>query len=298
MLLTLQDGLIIFLGIVLEAFPFLLFGVLISSWLQVYVTPERLLSILPRSVVPSVFLGASAGLFFPVCECGNVPVARRLILKGVPLSTVMAFLLAAPVLNPIVIWATWTAFSNDLSMVIGRVVLTFIVVCIMALLFRLAKPEEVLQPKLQVLAVQGREEDLKVGESRLQSFLIVSSEEFISLGKLLVLGGFVAAAVQVLLPRELLVSLGGGSVVSLLAMMLLAFVISICSSVDAFFALSFAGTFSAGSILAFLVWGPMVDLKLISLLSTIFQARAITWLIALTGALTFTLTLFWNYWLL
>jgi uncharacterized protein len=120
-------------------------------------------------------------------------------------------------------------------------------------------------------------------------------QEFRELGGILVLGSALAALIQTFTPRELILGLGQGSVSSVLAMMLLAGLISICSTVDAFFALSFAGAFTSGSLLAFLVFGPMFDLKGIGLLLTVFKPKAIFYLFALAAQLVFLLTLFVNF---
>lgn len=114
------------------------------------------------------------------------------------------------------------------------------------------------------------------------------------LGGVLILGSAIAAIVQTAAPRDWILSLGQGVVTSIVAMMVLAAVVSICSTVDAFFALSFASTFTSGSLLAFLVFGPMIDLKNIGLLLTVFRGRAIAYLFILAAQLTFLLTLLIN----
>jgi uncharacterized membrane protein YraQ (UPF0718 family) len=110
----------------------------------------------------------------------------------------------------------------------------------------------------------------------------------------MVLGSAIAAATQVLAPRDLILSLGAGPISSILAMLVLAAVVSICSTVDAFFALSFASTFTSGSLLAFLVFGPMIDIKGIGLMLSIFKPKALIYLFFLAGQLTLLFTLFLN----
>lgn len=129
---------------------------------------------------------------------------------------------------------------------------------------------------------------------RLQMMLDNVVQELRELGGVLILGSAIAATVQVAIPREVILSLGQGPITSILAMMLLAWVVSICSTVDSFFALSFASTFTSGSLLAFLVFGPMVDVKNIGLLLSVFRTRAIVYLFALAAQLTFLLTLIIN----
>ncbi|NES24684.1 MAG: permease, partial [Symploca sp. SIO3E6] len=130
--------------------------------------------------------------------------------------------------------------------------------------------------------------------NKLRLFIDNTVQEFLELGGVLVLGSAIAAVVQVGVPRNVIISLGQGPVTSILAMMLLAAVVSICSTVDSFFALAFASTFTGGSLLAFLVFGPMIDIKAIGLMLSVFKGRAILYLFALAAQLTFLLTLFIN----
>jgi uncharacterized membrane protein YraQ (UPF0718 family) len=119
--------------------------------------------------------------------------------------------------------------------------------------------------------------------------------EMRELGAILVMGSAIAAVIQVWVPRDIILNLGQGPVSSILAMMALATIVSICSTVDAFFALSFAATFTGGSLLAFLVFGPTIDLKAIGLILTIFQKRAVIYMFILTAQLTFLSCLFINF---
>jgi uncharacterized membrane protein YraQ (UPF0718 family) len=127
--------------------------------------------------------------------------------------------------------------------------------------------------------------------TKLRAILEMMLQEFRELGAVLVMGSAIAATVQVAIPRDWILALGQGPITSILAMMLLAWVVSICSTVDSFFALSFSSIFTSGSILAFLVFGPMIDLKNISLLLTTFKSRAVIYLFVLAAQLTFVFTL-------
>ena len=112
-----QDWITIFLGILVEATPFLLLGVVISAFVHVFVSEDRLLRLVPRNPALSLIPALGIGMLMPVCECGNVAVARRFLAKGVPVSTCVTFLLAAPILNPVALFATATAFRYQPSMV-------------------------------------------------------------------------------------------------------------------------------------------------------------------------------------
>jgi uncharacterized membrane protein YraQ (UPF0718 family) len=130
---------------------------------------------------------------------------------------------------------------------------------------------------------------------RLNLLLDNTLAETRELGAILVMGSAIAAVIQVWVPRDIILSLGQGPVSSILAMMILAAIVSICSTVDAFFALSFAATFTGGSLLAFLVFGPIIDLKAIGLILTIFKKRAVIYIFLLTAQLTFLSCLFINF---
>lgn len=327
----LHNGTTLFLSLLVEAMPFLLLGVIFSSLLLLFVDEKQLVAALPRHPVLAALSGSLVGFLFPVCECGNVPVARRLILQGASPAVAIGFLLAAPTVNPIVIWATWVAFRDQPEMVILRLLLTLAIATLIGAVFSTQKDlRPFLQPALAravpgappapaslspllrsgTYLIQGSGQLLQMDSAaavmaaptpprslrhKLQLMVDTMLQEFRELGAVLVLGSAIAATVQVALPRDLILGLGQGPITSILAMMLLAWVVSICSTVDSFFALSFAATFTSGSLLAFLVFGPMIDLKNISLLLTVFRSRAIAYLFGLAGLLTFVITLLLNF---
>jgi uncharacterized protein len=349
----LNNAFTLFLSLLVEAIPFLLLGVLFSGLLLGFVDERKLVSRIPRNPLLAALIGSSIGFLFPVCECGNVPVARRLLMQGVPAPAAIGFLLAAPTINPVVIWATWTAFRDQPEIVVLRVVFSLLIATIIGWVFSaqtdlrpllhpsvaraipLPKPEfsdkELAQANTPLLLQSGtfmlgqggavpieslRQDEWKplqtsktqktskrssmfhrVSQERLRLLLDTMVQELRELGGVLVIGSAIAAIIQVAAPRELILNLGQGPVSSILAMLLLAAVVSICSTVDAFFALSFASTFTSGSLLAFLVFGPMIDLKGIGLMLSIFKGRAVIYLIVLAAQLTFLMTLAVNLYL-
>ncbi|MFE4106201.1 permease [Almyronema epifaneia] len=333
-----SNALTLFFSLLVEAIPFLLLGVTFSSVLLLFVDEQRLVAAMPRNPLLGALAGSLVGFLFPVCECGNVPVARRLLMQQAPASVAIGFLLAAPTINPIVIWATWTAFRDQPEIVVLRVLFSLIIATLIGWVFSVQKDlRPLLQPSLArfmpeaqpELAIAGQASSplLKSGTyliqqpgktvalgaaayglplpspvskpwpDKLRLLLDNIIQEFRELGAVLILGSAIAAFVQVAIPREIVLSLGQGPVTSIVAMMVLAWVVSICSTVDSFFALSFASTFTSGSLLAFLVFGPMIDLKNISLLLTVFRPRAILYLFGLAAQLTFVLTLLINLYL-
>jgi uncharacterized protein len=294
----LNNAFTLFLSLLVEAIPFLLLGVLLSGLLLFFVDERKLVKLAPKNPILGAFVGSCIGFLLPVCECGNVPVARRLIVQGVPLPVAVGFLLAAPVINPIVIWSTWIAFRDQPEILWLRIIFSLLIATIIGWVFsRQGEVKSLLQPAValsKMTASMERKPQFSWSE-RGNMLLDNTMQELRELGGILVLGSALAALIQTFTPRELILGLGQGSVSSVLAMMLLAGLISICSTVDAFFALSFAGAFTSGSLLAFLVFGPMFDLKGIGLLLTVFKPKAIFYLFALAAQLVFLLTLFVNF---
>ncbi|HEY3108060.1 MAG TPA: permease, partial [Chloroflexota bacterium] len=255
----------VFLGIFLEALPFLLLGVFAAATIELFVTDELLARLLPRRPLAAALVGALLGLLFPICECGIVAVSRRLLAKGAPLPLAIALMLAAPVVNPIVIASTWIAFGHMPWLVVGRIVLVFVVAVMVALVFgRHDQPSDLLvgarAPERQH-ADHAHDHAHDHGRGRLRALLDHASDEFFAMVKYLVLGALLAAVLQTVVPRAALLATGQDPALSVLTLMGLAVLLSICSTVDAFVALSFAGTFSAGAILGFLAFGPLVDIK-------------------------------------
>jgi uncharacterized membrane protein YraQ (UPF0718 family) len=154
----------------------------------------------------------------------------------------------------------------------------------------LVSAQDLLQEQLMTATT-----DARPWKTRLPLFLETVVQEFRELGGVLILGSAIAALLQVFVPREVILELGQSPTTSILAMMLLAAVVSICSTVDSFFALSFAATFTSGALLAFLVFGPMIDLKGIGLMLSIFRGRTVIYLFAIAAQLTFLLTLLVNF---
>ncbi len=283
-----------FLGIFIEAAPFLLLGTLASGLIESFITRDDIVRFVPKNRFLSTVMGALLGFAFPVCECGVVPVARRLFSKGLPLSVGVAFLLASPVMNPIVLLSTFTAFGFG-PILVGRFVITLVVAVGVGLIFALsARPQDVLRaPTLAPtsgapgetipLYIRTPRKSLRTG---LQDALRSAADEFFEMGRYLIVGALLAAGMQTFVPQDVLLSLGRGPVISVVMMQLLAFVLSVCSTVDAFLALAFVGTFTPGSILAFLTFGPMVDIKSTLMFLGVFRRRTVLYLILLPLLMT------------
>ncbi len=290
---------VLFLSIFLEAAPFLLLGTLVSGVIDTFIQPEQITRWVPRRLLPALLVGVGAGFLFPVCECGVVPVVRRLSAKGLPRAVGVTFLLAAPVMNPIVLFSTWTAFGFG-PVLIGRYLITAFVALTTGLVFRLVERRAArtglapatLVPVLPPLPSAAPRPALGPG---LAYALLVAGSEFFEMGRYLVVGASLAAGLQTVVSQETLTALGQGPLVSVLTMQGLAFVLSVCSTVDAFLALAFVGTFSTGSILTFLTFGPMVDIKSTILFLGTFPRKTVAALVllplVLTGAIGILLNL-------
>jgi uncharacterized membrane protein YraQ (UPF0718 family) len=305
----------VFLGIFVEAVPFLLLGVFVSSLIDRFVSDALLARLIPRASLLAAIVGGLLGLVFPVCDCGVIPVGRRLLSKGAPVPMAVAFMLAAPVLNPIVIASTWLAFGGASPLFWGRFALVLAVAIVVALvlaqhprprdlLVPLAIPAGMAEPPAEDAPREVPEREwpsfpvfgfLRVARKLgLDDMLDHASGEFFEMGRYLVVGAALGGALQTVVPRAALLSLGHHPVLSVLAMMLLAVLLSVCSTVDAFVALSLAGTFQAGAVLAFLCFGPMVDLKSTLMYTTTLRGRATVLLVILCGQLICMAAIFAN----
>jgi uncharacterized protein len=285
----------VFLGIFIEALPYLLFGTLISGLVEVFVDHEQIIRLVSNHALRAAGTGALMGLIFPVCECGVIPLARRLFHKGLPLSAGVAFLLAAPVLNPIVIFSTAAAFGWG-PMLLWRIGLTLLIAVIVGLVFSVEQNSSKILFDSYTLSHEHQHHDS--GSSfpeKLQQVLIICTDEFFEMGRYLIIGALLAAVLQTFIPQAALLSLGSGPVFSVLIMQALAVILSICSTVDAFVALGFTSTFSFGSILSFLVFGPMVDIKSMFMYLQVFRRRPVAYLVLLPFLMSLLIGITFNY---
>jgi uncharacterized protein len=273
---------LVFSSIVIEALPFILLGGLVAGAIGVYV-PARVFDGIARLPLALQLPGAAlSGVAFPVCECGSVPVARRLITRGLHPAAGIAFMLAAPIVNPIVIASTWIAYGGGRyggEMVIGRTSLGLVTAVVVAYVVGRTAGRNFVRPR-----AYGEEDHVHVRQDgrRVHAFAGHVVSDFLFMGKFIVLGAGLSALLQTALPASFLSSIGGAPVLSAAVLMAVAFVLSLCSEADAFIAASFTG-FSPGAQLAFLVSGPMVDMKLAVLYGATFQ-RSFAVRLLLVGA--------------
>ncbi|AZK48261.1 permease [Paenibacillus lentus] len=305
-----------FIGILLEALPFVIIGALLSSLVHLYISENTLSKWIPKNPVTGILFACTLGLIFPVCECGMIPLIRKLIQKGMPVYIAAVFILAGPIVNPVVYGATYMAFRLHPEMVYARMGLAFLVAAVVGWMVyatwnanplrdRSLSPPAAhkhnckhnhghdlqhdnnhkhnhnhnhQEPHQQHTLLHNPTPDTHHHEhsrqgGRVTSIFVHAADEVFDMGKYLIMGCLITAAIQSFIPRESLIAIGGGPVSSYVFMMGFAFLLSLCSTSDAFVASAFTHTFSSGSLLAFLVFGPMLDLKNVLMLLSVFRIK-------------------------
>ena len=290
----LQDFLTLSISVVIESIPFIFLGIVLSVVVQVWLPEGAMVRVLPRNAVLRRATISLIGMLLPVCECGNVPLARGLVMRGFSPAESIVFLLAAPILNPITIVTTYQAFGWDNGILVSRIVGGFVIANLIGWMFtRHPQPEAILTARFAAACAMPDTHEHR--ESRWSKSVDLFVRETSSMLPALFIGAALAGLVQVAVSREILVELGGNPILSIFVMMLLAFVISICSNVDAFFALSLGNTFMPGSLVAFLTFGPMIDVKMIALMRTTYKAKTIAQITLVVGLCVTVLALVVNF---
>lgn len=269
---VLQAG-AIFLSIIIEALPFVLIGAILSGFIEVFVSPEKVRAWLPQHKVLAILFGTLIGLVFPSCECGIVPIVKRLLEKKVPTYTAIPFLVTAPVINPIVLFATFTAFGNSPLFALYRALGAVLVALIMGILLGFFIKEPITK-RIDGEAHQTVQKTITIWQGIWQA-LVHAVDEFFDTGRYLVLGCLFASLVQVYVPTAVLTRIGHQPVTAILLMMVLAFLLSLCSEADAFIGASFLSSFGLAPVMAFLVIGPIVDVKNLLMMQPHFRGKYI-----------------------
>jgi len=250
-----QNWMTVFIAVVTQALPFLVLGVLLSAFIAVFVPPSFFTRALPKRPALAVPVAGVAGMVLPGCECASVPVAGALVRRGVAPAAALTFLLSAPAINPVVLTATAVAFPRNPQMVLARFAASLLVSCAMGWLWQRLGRADWLRPPARPLFE---------GDSRRAAFWGSVRHDVMHAGGFLVVGAGAAATLKAVVPATWLHAVASHPVVSILAMAVLAVLLSICSEADAFVAASLS-QFSLTARLAFLVVGPMIDLKLFAM---------------------------------
>lgn len=297
-----------FVSIVLEALPFVMLGSLVGGVIEVFLSREAVSKFFTGRTSSAAFLSALMGLIFPVCECAVIPVTRRLLKKGVPFSVAIAYLLAGPIVNPLVGLSTAMAYRWDWRVVLVRLGCGYVIAVVVALVMgrlypgksavidgALEETEDAHQcdhehhhhdhpPKKQPFA------------TRLRSALAHAADDFVYVGQFLIVGAFFAAFCQTVIDRSQFVDLAQSPSLAIVLMMVMAVALNLCSEADAFVAASFRGTMPLSSQMAFMVLGPMLDIKLVAMYLSFVRKRAlVTFIVLICSAVFVMMMLFSMY---
>lgn len=295
-----QQAITLFFSNLVTALPWLLFGVVVSSGLLVFLPPQKLANLLPRHRLVGSVLGSCIGLILPVCQYGNIPVARRLILQGVPLSIVFSFLIAAPTINPVTIWLTHKALPNYSNLLLYRILATWLMAIAIGIIFSYYRDKAIVFDESESLTYT-HSTLLKTGsffindpenhkKSPLILFINNLIRESIELGTWLILGSAIAAIVQTFLPQYQMIQWGQNALTQILIMLGLGFLLSLGSPYNSFFLSPILTNFLLGSWLSFLLFSSVIDLRGLQLLGSVFTVKVILYL----SLLLFLFTLFFS----
>lgn len=288
----------IFLSILIQAFPFILMGTFISSILQVFISEETIARLFPRNGIVAFGAAILSGVLFPVCDCAIVPVVGRLVRKGVPLPVAITFMLAAPIVNPVVIASTFYAFPGQISVVVLRTLLgTAVAITVGLMLILFPEKNALLLHGISQYTCKcgfcGREYKNRNGFiAKIDAVFMHTAAEFFDVGRFMVMGAFISTTLLTVMPKDVLANISGDNTLALLAMMAAAFIFSICSTSDAFIARTFSSQFALGPVMGFLVLGPMFDIKNLLMLFGSFTKRFVVKLVVVIFAVSFALLYF------
>jgi hypothetical protein len=250
----------IFVSISLQAFPFLVMGVVLAGAIAAFVSAGAMTRVLPRRPLLAVPIAGVAGCLLPGCECGSVPISARLVARGALPAAALTFMLSAPAINPVVLVSTAVAFPGRPMFVVARFVASLLTAVVVGMLWiRFGREAYTSQASRHVTD----------GATQWATFRDSVRHDFFHAGGFLVVGAAAAATLQVVVPRSVLDTVAGSGIVAVLTLAVLAVLLSICSEADAFVAASL-GQFSSTAQLAFMVVGPGVDVKLVALQAGIF----------------------------
>jgi uncharacterized membrane protein YraQ (UPF0718 family) len=286
------DILMAFLSIVFEGAPYILIGTIFSGIIDAFLPAKLLDRVLPKNKILATLIAGFLGLVFPVCECAVVPVIRRLVQKGLPLSCAVTYMLSAPIMNPIVALSTLTAFkefqglswatAGNATMTIARLSLGYLVAVIVGLIVLRFKPGQVLRASIanKIAQAEAADADDHVHapassfNGKLVHAMRSSMRDFLDTAMYFAIGVVITSAFNTQINQSLLNAVAGNDWLAVPSLMGLAIVLSLCSTSDAFIAAPMTA-FSMAAKLAFLVFGPMMDIKLLFMYSSVFQRKVV-----------------------
>ena len=300
---TIKNISIIFTSIFFESLPFLLLGAFISSIIETYVSNETMAKIVPKNKILGSFVGIFLGFFLPACDCAVIPVSKRLLKKKVPINVAVSFMLASPIINPVVLLSTYYAFYNKNPEIfwcrlLFGILIALIIGIIIGIIYnnkRVIKNELLEEDEDDCCCDCGHDHHHhKHKHTFKHDFISIckhTANDFFEVVKFLMFGAFVASLVQVMLPRNVLLVFDNNQVLSILVLMIFAYLISLCSTSDSFIGKSLLSSFSKGSIMAYLLLGPMIDVKNTFVLLGNYKKSFVITLISLIFIVTFICSL-------
>ncbi|CCW39732.1 permease [Streptococcus agalactiae] len=280
----------IFISIIIEALPFVLLGTILSGIIEVFITPDIVNKFLPKNKFLRVLFGTFVGFVFPSCECGIIPIINRFLEKKVPSYTAVPFLATAPIINPIVLFATYSAFGNSIRFLILRFVGATIVAIALGVMLAFLVDDNILKEDAKPTHFHDYSD--KKWHQKIFLALAHAIDEFFDTGRYLVFGTLIASAMQIYLPTRVLTTIGHSPITAILVMMLLAFILSLCSEADAFIGASLLSTFGIAPVMAFLLIGPMIDIKNLMMMVNSFKTRFIVQFISVSSLIIIIYCLF------
>ena len=298
---TIKNISIIFTSIFFESLPFLLLGALISSIIETYVSNETMAKIIPKNKVLGSIVGIFLGFFLPACDCAVIPVSKRLLKKKVPINVSVSFMLASPIINPVVLLSTYYAFYKTnpeifwFRLLFG-ILIALVIGIIIGIIYnnKSVIKNELLEDDDCSCCECGHDHHHKHKHTLKNDFLSIckhTANDFFEVIKYLMFGAFIASLVQVMLPRNVLLVFDNNQILSIIVLMIFAYLISLCSTSDSFIGKSLLSSFSKGSIIAYLLLGPMIDVKNTFVLLGNFKKQFTITLISLIFIVTFICSL-------
>ena len=304
-----RDIAIYFTTIMLEAIPFLLLGALISAIIEEFVSEERISKMIPKNRVLGSLVGIFLGLFIPACDCAVIPIAMRLKKKKVPTNVIVSFMLASPIISPVVLLSTFFAFGETEKMLlfgfempklfVYRTIFGVVVALVVGIILDIICKDVVLKEEIyehhhyhhdheHIHTCNHHHEGCSCSNheketgpiGRVKNIINIMYGDFMGIISYMAVGALLAATMQILLPISNIGGIVQNKYISTFIMMLLAFALSLCSTSDAFIARTFMNSLSKNSILAFILLGPMIDIKNTILLNKSFNKKFVIVLVA------------------
>ena len=283
----------IFTSIVLEAIPFIILGSFISAIIQTFISEEIITKLIPNVSILGYIGAALIGLIFPVCECAIVPITRRLMKKGLPVGVGVTFMLAVPIINPVVIMSTYYAFYDKQAMVILRIAGGFVAAILIGMIVN------TLEENKHSIILDSIENDNYCNcgcnapfenQSKFKAIFEHTNREFLDIMGYLIFGAFISSGFQVVASHGGFNFISDNKVLVIIFMMFLGFVLSLCSEADAFVGRSFLANYSFSGVAAFLILGPMLDLKNLMMLYGTFKKSFVFKLVITTICVVFVIS--------